>query len=102
MSDRIPLHEKLCSIIGNRNVYFQDPGNIKFNYPAIKYDLSGIETVYADNKVYKNTRRYTIVLIQDDPDTPLIDKMLSEFNKISCDRQYKENNKYHDVFTLWW
>lgn len=99
---RIELHEKLCSILGSRNVYYQDPGEDKMIYPAIVYELSGIQTQYADNISYKRAKRYMIKLIQPDPDTPFVDEILSEFSKISFERRYKENNQYHDVFNIWW
>lgn len=99
---RIELHEKLCSILGSRNVYYQDPGEDKMIFPAIVYDLASIQTLYADNKAYKNDKCYQIKVIQPDPDTPFVDDILSEFLKVRFERRYKSNNQYHDVFNIWW
>ena len=46
---RIQLHEKLCSILGSRNVYYDPPENVKMQFDCIVYSLRQVNQVYANN-----------------------------------------------------
>ena len=50
--NRPALHEKLCEILGSRNVYFDPPSNIHINYPCIIYKRIAAESRRADNGRY--------------------------------------------------
>ena len=65
---RLELHEILCTILGSRNVYFQPPESIKMNYPAIVYGLDDIDNQYANDGVYLSHRRYSVTVIDKNPD----------------------------------
>lgn len=98
---RLELHEKLCEILGSRNVYFQPPESIKMKYPCIRYERSGINTEYADNKAYRKLKQYTITVIDRDPDSELIDRVL-ELPFSSFSRHYVADNLNHDVSVLYY
>lgn len=101
--DRRPnLHEELCTLLGSKNVYYQPPSNFKMGYPCIRYSLAGIDQKKADNANYKNTKRYELILITYDPDTPLVDQILEHFPMCSFDRSYASDNLNHYVFTLYY
>ena len=59
---RLNLHEKLTSILGTRNVYFQPPATVKMSYPCIIYDLMDIDEKYANNDAYLSKEKYKITL----------------------------------------
>lgn len=96
---RLQFHEILCSILGSRNVYFQPPESIKMKYPAIVYGLDNIENVHADGGVYLSHRRYSVTVIDKNPDSSIVGKVVSlptsRFN-----RHYEKDNLNHDVFTI--
>ncbi len=96
---RLQLHELLCEVLGSRNVYFQPPESIKMQYPAIVYNLDDIQNFYADNGNYLSERRYQLTLIDEDPDTDLIGKIL-EIPNCQYNRHYNSDNLNQDVFTL--
>lgn len=96
---RLKLHELLVGILNNQNAYFQPPSNIKMNYPAIKYELADIRNSFADNIVYKQSRKYTITFIDWDPDNAIIDT-LSQLPSCEFDRQYQKDNLNHTIFTI--
>lgn len=98
---RLELHEKLCEILGSRNVYFQPPESIKMKYPCIRYVRSGTNTEYADNKAYRKLKQYTITVIDRDPDSELIDRVL-ELPFSSFSRHYVADNLNHDVSVLYY
>lgn len=97
---RLQLHEVLCEILGTRNVYFQPPESVQMNYPAIVYGLDDIVNVYANNGVYLSPRRYAVTVIDEDPDSTIVDKVcllpMCHFN-----RHYEKDNLNHDVFELY-
>ena len=96
--DRIDLHNKLISILGNNNVYFNPPESLKMNYPCIRYHLNGIRKDSADDKSYMRHKSYTITLIHKNPENKILDEIL-DLDMCSFDRSYVSDNLYHFVFT---
>lgn len=96
---RLEVHEKLCEILGSRNVYFQPPASVAMRYPAIVYSLGKIDNTFANNDVYRQTRSYEITIIDKDPDSKIVDRV-SLMPKFRFDRRYTSDNLYHNVFTL--
>ena len=102
MGSRLQLQTKLEAILDGREVYFQPPATVKMKYPAIVYNLSDIDTQYADNKGYANHRRYTVTFIHRDPDIDLFTEMMTVFAWCSFDRRFVSDNLYHDVYSLYY
>ncbi len=98
---RLDLHEILCDLLGSRHVYFQPPESIKMDYPAIVYRLNDIEDRRADNGVYLSNTSYSMTLITDDPDDPLIRK-LKQLPFCSFDRFYAADNLNHYAYTIYY
>jgi len=101
MPSRLELQTLLEEILGSRNVYFQPPESLKINYPAIVYKLEDIENKFADDGVYCFKRKYSITIIDEDPDSQIVDKLnmlpLCKFN-----RHFVSDNLNHDVFSLFY
>lgn len=100
MANRLDLHEKLCELLGSRNVYFLPPASTKMRYPAIRYSLKNIENRFANDHVYGQKTCYEVILITDDPDSELINQ-LSVWPLCRFDRPYVADNLNHYVFTLY-
>lgn len=96
---RLQLHEILCDILGSRNVYFQPPESVKMKYPAIVYGLDNIESTYANDGVYLSQRRYSVTVIDRDPDSPIVDRVVT-LPLCKFDRRFEHDNLNHNVFTL--
>ena len=101
MADRLDLQSKLEKLLGNRNVYYQPPVNLSMNYPAIRYTKTDIRTNFADDRVYTKRNGYELIVIDRNPDNPVIDKLL-EVPYCSFNRHYVSDNLNHDVFTLYY
>lgn len=101
MNRRIEFQKVLEDILGSKEVYFQKPTNISMKYPAILYDLDDIPIEYADNKPYILKHRYQVIFITKDPDSEIIDKLLS-LSMSEYDRNYKMNNLYHHVYRIYY
>lgn len=99
MKTRKSLHEKLCSILGTKNVYFRSP-SIGMKYPCIKYELIGDNTSFADNKRYIHSRRWKLTIMDEDPDSEIPERLQEVLSYCKFDRLYEVDGLNHFVFTL--
>lgn len=102
MDRRQSLQFELEELLGSRNVYFQPPESKKLNYPCIIYNRSGIDTKYADDKIYNAVVAYDVMIIDKDPDSMIIPAILNHFRMINHTRHYTVDNLNHDVFYLYY
>lgn len=100
MSSRTNLHEKLCELLGSKNVYYQPPSSLKMEYPAIRYSKTRTSPTHADNKKYLLHDVYELTVIDRRADNPVIKKLL-ELQYCSHDRHYIADNLHHDILTLY-
>lgn len=99
MSSRLKLQALFESLLGSRNVYFQPPASLKINYPAIVYGLDNIQTVHANDNVYLSHRVYSVTVIDEDPDSEIVGRVLL-LPKCRFDRCFESENLNHNVFTI--
>lgn len=100
MGSRLELQTKLEELLESRNVYYQAPGSNQMEYPAIRYSKTNISSNHADNMKYSNYTRYEIIVIDELPDNPVIQKIL-ELPLSSFDRHYISDNLNHDSIILY-
>lgn len=101
MARREQLHELLVEVLGSRNVYFQPGPSIKLSYPCIVYSRDQIRTTHADNNPYRSTRRYQLTIMDQDPDSEIVDRV-EKLAMTSFSRNFKADNLNHDVFTIYY
>ena len=70
-------------------------------YPAIRYSRNDFDIKHANDGVYSKKTRYEIIVIDKNPDNPVIEKLM-ELPYCSYDRHYTSNNLNHDVLTLYY
>ena len=102
MASRLKLHEELCELLGSRCVYFNPPESVKIKYPCIIYSIDGMDINHANDRIYKNKTRYSITVIDDDPDSDIYRTILAHFQMCSFDRSYISENLNHFVLTLYY
>lgn len=95
------MHEELCTLLGSRNVYFQPPESVKMQYPAIRYNLGGYDIDKANNGNYRTLPTYEGVLIDRNPDSEFIEKIL-QLPYCSLGRPYVVDNLNHYPFTIYY
>lgn len=101
MGTRIDLGEYFARVVGlGKNVYFQPPSNIQMSYPAIVYHLATIDSEHANNRPYVWRRRYTVTLIDKNPESEYVDKILA-IPTCAFDRFYVSDNLNHWVFVIY-
>lgn len=100
MGRRLDLQAYFEFILGSDNVYFQPPPNVQMEYPAIVYNRDYAESEFADGIPYRVTKRYSVTVIDRDPDSEIPDKILS-MPQCRFNRHFKANNLNHDIFSLY-
>lgn len=102
MGNRLELHEGFCELLKSRNAYFQPPPNVRMSYPAIRYKLSDIDKIAANDKAYRLVNGYEVIYIDANPDSDMPAKILERFPMCSFVRWYAADNLNHWVFTLYY
>lgn len=82
------------------NVYFQPPNGLMMTYPCIVYERERTHVQHADNQLYRGTKRYSVTVIDRNPDSTLPDQVLN-LPLCSHDRFFTSDDLNHDVYTLY-
>ena len=69
-------------------------------YPAIVYSLDDISNEFADNGVYSSRKRYSVTIIDANPDSPIVDRVNS-LSECRFSRHYVSENLNHWVFSIY-
>lgn len=97
---RLELDALLRNVLGNNHTYFEPPTNLTMEYPCIRYSRSHMDAIYANNNTYLKNKRYELILIYEDADDDLPDKLMDELT-VTHDRHYVTDDLHHDVFTMY-
>ena len=100
MAPRALLQTALEAILGSNRVYFQPPENLKMSYPCIVYERDSEEVIYADNHPYHGTKRYSVTVIDRDPDS-LIPDRVSKLPMCRFSTHFKTDNLNHDSYNIY-
>jgi len=97
---RKQFNDILKELIGNENVYFQPPEDRTMQYPCIVYQRDNASFKPADNLPYSTTQRYQVTLIDQNPDSDVVDKLLN-LPLSSFNRHFATSGLNHDVFVIY-
>jgi hypothetical protein len=97
---RLKLSAKLHEALGSDNVYFEPPESKKLDYPCIIYQRAKIDKTEADNTAYLLFQRFTVTHITKRVDSPVVDELL-KIKNCEHDRDFKVDDLYHYVFTIY-
>lgn len=108
MEQRIKLHDALVQILQSENigtvdddhVYFQPSANIKMQYPCIVYSRDAKSEVFANNLLYIGKVRYSIKVIDRNPDSKIPNKV-AKMPYTSFNTHYVVDNLNHDVYSTY-
>lgn len=99
MGQRLELQSLLETF--TEHVYFQPPTNREIEYPCIMYVLGFADADHADNSPYRITKRYTVTVVDRNPDSLIPDKVAA-LPMCTFNRFYPAGNLNHFVFNLYW
>ena len=100
MGTRLEFNEALLNLVPH--AYYQPPATVRMEYPCIVYDLSKIDSKYADNMSYARRRAYLLTLITRLPADSELDDIMDAFSYIRFDRHYTADNLHHYTFELYY
>lgn len=104
---RPALHDILCGVLeapfpdGKDHCYFEPPSGEEMKYPCIRYEYTNNNSDFADNIKYRKSKRYTVTVIDEDPDSKIPDK-LEELPYCTSDRKFAVDGLNHFVYTLYY
>ena len=101
MANRLDLQAELEELLGSRNVYFQPPASVRINYPAIVYTRSDIDNTFADDSVYMQSHFYEVTVIDEDPDSKIVESV-SKLPTCRFSRHFTSENLNHDTFIIYY
>lgn len=101
MGRRLQLQTVLDSIEGPTKVHYQPPANVRLTYPCILYTLSNELSRHANNNLYMNKKRYTITVIDANPDSLIPDEIL-RLPLSSFSRRFMNDGLYHTVYDVYY
>ena len=101
MANRLDLQTELEELLGSRNVYFQPPASVRINYPAIVYTRSDIDNTFADDSVYMQSHFYEVTVIDEDPDSKIVEA-ISKLPTCRFSRHFTSENLNHDTFIIYY
>ena len=70
-------------------------------YPCIVYKRENIDFKYANDKSYCNMVKYSVTVIDKNPNSQLVDQILN-LPLCSFDRHFTKDNLNHDVYKLFY
>lgn len=98
---RLLLHDLLKDAVGADNkVYFQPPTDIMMQYPCIVYERSRSDTRHANNDGYIIAKRYTVTVIDRDPDSTIGDSV-AKLPMCTHSSFFVNDNLNHDVYDIY-
>lgn len=99
---RLELQRLFEQVPGVKKVYFQPPASVKLQYPCIIYQRDGGNTEFANNYSYQFTQRYTVTVIDKNPDSDIPRYLINNFQMITPDRNFTSDNLNHSILTLYY
>lgn len=97
MGQRLDLHQVLKTLPGVSDAYFQPPLDVTMTYPCIVYERSESYVSYADNLKYWRKKRYSVTVIDRNPDSEIVDAV-EELPYTRFERFFVTQGLNHTVF----
>lgn len=106
--EKQPLHDLLCNVLPGPfpekegdHCYFQPPADIQLYYPCIIYNYANDLDIFADNQHYQHSKRYSVTIIDEDPDSQISNELI-KLPYCSSDRNFVVDGLCHFVYTLYY
>lgn len=97
---RLELSKLIKEAVGSDvSVYFQPTGNITMKFPCVTYERARSESDFANDNPYVRTKRYTLTVIDRNPDSDIPDK-IAQLPMCTHSTFFISENLNHDVFDI--
>lgn len=101
MDRRLELHQILKSTSQLDRVYYQPHENVKLVYPCLIYSLDGVKTEFGDDHGYIGTKQYQLTIITRDPETPVLDRLLT-LPMCTFSTSFVKDQLYHYILRVYY
>ena len=85
---------------GKQHVWFQPPSSVYLTYPCILYSLSSKEILSANNGKYRTRNKYTLTLIDRDPES-ILQARIESLPYCAFDRVFSVDGLHHYTYTIY-
>lgn len=102
MERRIEFRNKLSDVTGLQHLYFNPPETIKLEYPCITYQRQNGDSKYADDKLYRYIKSYTVTVIDKNPDSEIPRNIQEAFELCQFERFFVSDNLNHWVLRIYY
>lgn len=99
---RLDLQNELERLLGSSEVHYQPGPSVELSYPCIVYNRSNSNTAWANGYIYRKKSRYSLMVIDEDPDSQIPDILLDNFQYIRMERVYSADYLNHWIFDLYY
>lgn len=100
---RESFHNILTSIDGVKHVYFQPPQSKELKYPCIIYNMDSIDSKHADNKRYLSSIKFSVMLIDFDPESEIQKSILDlQGCIVDFNRFFTSDNLNHWTYDVYY
>lgn len=96
------FHSFLSTLTGAEHIYYQPPSNMRMKFPCIEYHDAAMDTTFANDMPYVNTRHYQLTVIDSMPDNPWIQLIATSIPMCVHNRHYTSDGLNHDVFDIYY
>lgn len=101
MGTRLQLQTLLESLLPTgKRAWFQPPPNVELTYPTIIYEHDYNTVIHANNNPYNVKKRYQVTVIDEDPDSQLVDEVQA-LPMCSMVRKFNADELNHTIFDLY-
>lgn len=102
MQSRLQLQNELEVLLDIKEVHYQPGPSVELSYPCVVYNRSNSNTAWANGYIYRKKSRYSLTVIDPDPDSPIPDILLDHFQYIRMERSYSADYLNHWIFELYY
>lgn len=102
MQSRLNLQNEFEKLLGSDEVHYQPGPLVELSYPCILYARSNSNAAWANGYIYRKKSRYSVTVIDPDPDSLIPDKLLDHFQYIRMERVYSADYLNHYIFDLYY
>lgn len=101
MARRLELDQLLRTTPGIEKVYFQQTENLQLVYPCLVYARDTARTQHADNRPYRFTQRYQIMIIDRVPDNDETREFIESLPMCIFVRSYVADKLHHTIYNIY-
>ncbi len=87
---------------GDSHCYFEPPTNKQMHYPCIVYKYENDDDDFADNAHYRSSKRYSVTVIDKDPDSEIPNRLKNSLPYCTPDTTFTYDGLKHFVYTLFY